>query len=118
MRLKTSGIYKITNNLNGKVYVGQSKNVWHREIEHFTALRRGHHENKLMQRDWNKDNHGFRFDVIEFTDVDKLNEREKYWIDKLGTLEPNGYNQGWVPYKRKETKKKWKRKMVGYRRTR
>jgi predicted GIY-YIG superfamily endonuclease len=29
-----SGIYKITNQLNGKVYIGQSQNVYHREREH------------------------------------------------------------------------------------
>lgn len=46
-----SGIYKITNQLNGKVYVGQSQNVYEREAEHFTALRHKKHPNKDMQRD-------------------------------------------------------------------
>ena len=88
-----AGIYKITNQLTGKVYVGQSQNVYEREIEHFTALRRGHHPNKTMQRDWNKNNRGFRFDIIEFVPLSQLNEREKYWIDKLDSMEPKGYNQ-------------------------
>lgn len=112
-----SGIYKITNTKNNKVYVGQSQNVYERESEHFLALRRGRHPNKLMQKDWNKDNHGFRFDVIEFVPLKDLNEREKYWIDKLGTMEPHGYNQDWVPYKRKEQKKP-AYKQKHYRRTR
>ena len=60
-----SGIYKITNQLNGKIYVGQSKNVYARKVEHFAALRRNKHPNQLMQKDWNKSNRGFRFDVIE-----------------------------------------------------
>lgn len=46
-----SGIYKITNLLNNRVYVGQSQNVYARRIEHFTALRRGVHPNKPMQTD-------------------------------------------------------------------
>ena len=46
-----SGIYKITNLLNGKVYVGQSQNVFERKIQHFTALRNGNHENHEMQKD-------------------------------------------------------------------
>lgn len=46
-----AGIYKITNLITGKVYVGQSNNVYARRIEHFTALRRGTHPNKLMQKD-------------------------------------------------------------------
>lgn len=29
-----SGIYKITNLINGKIYIGQSKNIQHRWIEH------------------------------------------------------------------------------------
>ena len=99
-----SGIYKITNQLNGKCYVGQSKNVYEREVEHFTALRRKRHPNKQMQKDWNKSNRGFRFDVIEWCGLNDLNEREKYWIEKLNTIE-EGYNQGWVPYKRKQPKK-------------
>ena len=105
-----AGIYKITNQKTGHIYVGQSKNVYHREIEHFTALRRGHHENKLMQQEWNKDNHGFRFDVIEFCGLKDLNDREKYWIDQLNTMTPNGFNLDWVPYKRKVVKLKYRQK--------
>ena len=46
-----SGIYKITNMLNGRIYVGQSKNMFKRREQHFAALRKGIHENKLMQDD-------------------------------------------------------------------
>ena len=99
-----SGIYKITNQLNGKIYVGQSQNVYEREAEHFTALRRKKHPNKEMQRDWNKNNRGFLLDVIEFCPLCSLNDREKYWIEELNTIE-KGYNQGWVPYKRKKPQK-------------
>ena len=115
MTRPVSGIYKITNNINGKIYIGQSQNVYERRVEHFTALRRGWHPNKEMQKDWNKNSNGFRFDVIELLPLKELNEREKYWIDTLGTMEPRGYNQTWVPYKRKEKKKR--RKVIGYRKT-
>lgn len=116
MTRSLAGIYKITNNITGKVYVGQSQNVYEREIEHFSALRRGKHPNKQMQHDWNINHRGFRFDVIEFVPLKDLNEREKYWIDKLNTMEPHGYNQDWVPYKRKTKKPAYKQKH--YRRTR
>jgi len=99
-----SGIYKITNQINGKIYIGQSKNVYERKAEHFTALRRGKHPNKVMQRDWNKNNRGFRFDVIEWCSLDQLNSKEEYWIKEYNSIE-KGYNQGWVPYKRKQLKK-------------
>lgn len=116
MTRSLAGIYKITNLLTGKIYVGQSQNVYERKIEHFTALRCGYHPNHLMQKEWNKDNHGFRFDVIEYCALSQLNEREKYWIDKLDTMSPHGYNLDWVPYKRK--KKEIKRKQKHYRKTR
>lgn len=102
MTLPLSGIYKITNLTNGKIYVGQSQNVYARRKQHFTALRQGTHGNKQMQEDWNINNRGFRWDIIELCPITKLNEREKYWIDKLNTI-ARGYNAGWVPYKRKRT---------------
>ncbi len=114
MTRPVSGIYKITNEINGKIYIGQSKNVYERRAEHFVALRRNRHPNKEMQNDWNKNNRGFRFDIVEFCFLKDLNEREHYWIEKLGTIE-NGYNKGWVPYKRKE--KEQRRKIIGYRRS-
>ena len=116
MTLPQSGIYKITNVRSGKIYVGQSQNVWQRRKQHWTALRDGRHENKLMQAEWNKcDGRSFRFDVIEFCALEKLNEREKYWIDKLNTID-EGFNLGWVPFSRRVSKSKPRpRKIVGYR---
>lgn len=103
MTLPLSGIYKITNLKNGKVYVGQSKNIYSRRKQHFTELFHGKHPNKAMQKDFKTDWRYFRWDSIERCPLDKLNEREKYWIDKLNTIE-KGYNKDWVPYKRKEGK--------------
>ena len=34
----------------------------------------------------------FIFEIIEECDYEILDEREKYWIQTLNTLEPNGYN--------------------------
>ena len=34
----------------------------------------------------------FSFNVIEECDCDVLDDRERYWISKLNTLEPHGYN--------------------------
>lgn len=95
------GIYKITNLKNGKLYIGQSENIFIRRKQHFSALNYGHHTNKEMQADYTKQKgRGFRWDVLEYCDIKHLNEREKYWIDFYDTIE-KGYNKGWVPFKRK-----------------
>ena len=47
--LKVSGIYKITNLINGKFYVGSSSNVRHRLYEHLSKLRRQIHSNQHLQ---------------------------------------------------------------------
>lgn len=101
MTRRPVGIYKITNNKNGKVYIGQSQNMYERWHQHHAALKSGHHPNKEMQKDWKKNSRGFRWDVIEYCSLEKLNEREKYWIEQYNSIEC-GYNQGWVPFKRKK----------------
>ena len=113
MTRQPSGIYKITNNANGKVYIGQSQNIFMRRRQHFMELSSGRHPNKNMQNDWNKNNKYFRWDVLEYCSISELNDREKYWIDKYNALE-KGYNIDWVPYKRK-IKKITNRKKIGYR---
>ena len=101
MTIPASGIYKITNIYSGKVYVGQSKNIFKRRMQHFSELERGTHKNAALQADWNKSGgKGFRWEVIEYCSIEKLNEREQYWITTLNTFAPHGYNQGWEPYKR------------------
>lgn len=92
-----TGIYKITNLCNGKMYVGQSSDIQHRWIMHKSELRCNHHGNKYLQNAWNKygeDN--FSFDVIEECPYDDLDEREEYWIRELNTYvnyeNSNGYN--------------------------
>lgn len=87
-------IYTITNTLNGKQYVGQTNNPKRRWAEHRATGNTGHFSGKshlyyAMQK------YGinvFQFEVIEETSLDLIHEREIYWIDKLNTLVPNGYN--------------------------
>jgi|APSaa5957512622_1039677.scaffolds.fasta_scaffold69422_2 group I intron endonuclease len=79
---RESGVYKITNNVNGKFYIGSSNNVYRRFNSHLSSLRSNSHSNEILQRSWNKygeDN--FSFAILEVCD-NRL-EREQFFIDDL-----------------------------------
>lgn len=90
-----SGIYKIENSGNGKVYIGQSKNLSNRQYTHFRALEKGIHHNKHLQRSFDRFGaDAFTFTVIERCAVEELNERERFWIQAYDAMNPaKGYNQ-------------------------
>jgi len=91
---KHSGIYKITNSDNGKVYIGQSVNVFKRVNIHRTNLRRGVHGNNHLQLSWNKyGEDSFQFEIVEFCEEELLNSKECSWIAFYNSADKhNGYN--------------------------
>lgn len=92
--MERSGIYLIICRKTNKVYIGQSVHLSTRIDQHFAALKRGHHTNKAMQRDYKKYSSSFDWQVLEIVPIDKLGEREKYWIDHYHALNKNyGYNK-------------------------
>lgn len=63
---KIKGIYKIINKINGKYYVGSSKDINERWHSHKYFLNKNCHKNDFLQNAWNK--HGeenFEFVIIE-----------------------------------------------------
>jgi hypothetical protein len=87
-----TGIYKITSD-SGRVYVGQAVDVADRWRQH---IKRGLGaepvtQNKLYPAMRALGPEKFRFELIEDCPRDQLNERERYWIDFLGSKE-FGYN--------------------------
>jgi len=90
-----SGIYKITNTINGKFYIGSSINLRQRFNEHIGMLVKNEHPNFILQRSWNK--HGqnkFTFEIIEECAHDQkiCFEREQYYLDLLKPYLEVGYN--------------------------
>lgn len=80
------GVYKITNTVNGKVYIGSTtigfKNRW---ATHRNELRNRRHCNKHLQRAWNKyGENAFSFEVLE-TATSKADARQKElsWIARF-----------------------------------
>lgn len=117
MTLPPSGIYMIKNIANGKVYIGQSQNVYERRKQHFYELDKGVHPNEHLQKDYKKYGRlAFTWSFVEQCSLAQLNDKEKSWIEKNNSMWPKGYNLEWKPYKRKT--KQMKRKVKGYHRTR
>ena len=94
--LYKSGIYKITNKLNGRIYIGSSKLFKVRWRQHSKALRNNKHSNKFLQRDFNKcGEEVFVFEIIEGTDGKTKEERlliEEIYINKYFDSGKECYN--------------------------
>lgn len=80
-------IYVITNTINNKQYVGQSLNSQKRFYQHCKES-----SDTLISRAIKKYGaENFTLEVLE-EQIPNYNEREIYWIQKLNTQKPNGYN--------------------------
>ena len=84
-------IYKITNLINGKVYIGATTmSLRQRMQSHFYTSRREDYPICQVIRKYGEDN--FKFQVIEIEpNKEIMHEREKYYI-KLYDSMNNGYN--------------------------
>lgn len=83
-------IYKITNMINNKIYIGQSVDPNHRFISHCSRANNDSDNSPIHTaiKKYGKEN--FVLDIIEWTE--DYNNRERYWIQKLNSLSPFGYN--------------------------
>lgn len=82
-------IYKITCLVNGKSYVGQTRQKLNRRISgHKTCKVKRGIDAAIDLYKWEN----FTVEVLEECPVELLNEREIFWIAKLNTKVPNGYN--------------------------
>ncbi len=87
--LDISGIYKITNKINGKYYIGKSNNIKRRWKAH-----RYPSDDMPIHRAIKKyGNQNFEIEVIEQCAQELLEEREIYWIKQFdGYNDKNCYN--------------------------
>lgn len=82
------GIYKITNQINGKSYIGKSIHIQQRWREHL------YNNSKCSLLKYALQKYGinnFKFEVIEECSQEELTEREIYWIQYYNTFN-DGYN--------------------------
>ena len=98
-----TGIYRIMNTMNGKVFIGSSRNIPGKFNSHKFQLKYNVHRNEALQKDW--DTFGpaaFSFDIVELLQTSELTTQdlretlavlEEKWLDKLRPYDDAGYNK-------------------------
>ena len=87
-------IYQITNNINGKIYVGKTtkNNIQERWKEHLKDYKKPRCEKRPLYDAMNKYGpENFSIKELEECSLEELNDKEIYWIEKLGSFK-YGYN--------------------------
>lgn len=89
-------IYKITNKINGKCYIGQTKRII---TKRFNEHKRSSKDTKRKEYDYplyrafrKYGVENFFIEEIEKCDLNKIDKREDYWINYYDSIH-NGYNQ-------------------------
>lgn len=83
-------IYKITNLINGKVYIGQSIHPERRWIEHKQRARHGKEKSAIHLAIEKYGEENFSFEILKWSE--NYNKEEIDMIKKYNSLIPNGYN--------------------------
>lgn len=82
--LRNRGIYKITNLINNKIYIGSTKISFRKRYgTHIYDLNTNTHCNEYLQNSYIKyGSCNFQFEIIEIiNDIVTITEREQYWLD-------------------------------------
>ncbi len=84
-----SGIYKFTNLVNNKIYIGQAVDLFQRWCSHKGCYDDCYIHRAIKKHGWNN----FRFEVLETCEKDKLIEREQHYLDFYKSYDRKiGYN--------------------------
>lgn len=91
--IKIAYIYKLTNKINGKIYVGKTMlTPEERFLQHCRDARKRKCEKRPLYLAMNKyGTENFELTIIEECSDNIVNEREVYWIEKYQSFK-NGYN--------------------------
>ncbi len=80
-------IYKLTNLKNGKIYVGQTIQ-FEKRMNHHRHSKQPGVDAAIKKYGWEN----FSVEILEECSEEMLDEREIFWIAKLNSMFPNGYN--------------------------
>lgn len=93
-----SYVYKLTNKINGKVYVGKANNPAERLTRHFSTAKTGYdrsHKYQYIHKAIAKyGKESFIFEIVDVCESEEMAyEREQYWITQLkSNVDGCGYN--------------------------
>ena len=86
------GVYKITNKLNDKCYIGISVDIESRWKDHKKLYNWKREPNKVLYQAFVKYGlENFTFEILEECQIVELGEKEKYYIEKYNSYK-DGYN--------------------------
>jgi hypothetical protein len=77
------GVYKVNNLVTGEFYIGSSKTIYARMLQHFNPTFNGASNKNLKAAMKQYGHQWFSFEIIEKCDEKDLKVREQFWIDKL-----------------------------------
>lgn len=81
---KISGIYKITNQINGHSYIGSAKHIYGRWSVHKSQLSKQKHHSPYLQHAVEKYGlENFKLEIVEECLITLLLEREQFYLDTL-----------------------------------
>lgn len=84
-------IYIIKNNINNKVYIGQSVDPKKRFISHISRATTNADHSAIHDAINKYGKEHFWYEILE-ENIENYNEKEKYWIKYYNSITPYGYN--------------------------
>ena len=103
-----SGVYKITNTITGDFYIGSSKNVKSRWRSHKVPSTWERFPNNPLYLNMKK--YGidkFEFEILEEVEIDRLKEKEQWFIETLKPAYNSNRANGWDADRYKEYQKEY-----------
>ena len=86
-------IYKSTNKITEKIYIGQTTHTLDKRIKNHIKESKIESNRPFMTSIKNYGIGNFVFEIIDSADnLNELNDKEIYWIDFYNSVSPNGYN--------------------------
>lgn len=87
------GVYKITNTITNKYYIGYAKDIYKRFDEHCNTLKNGKHQNIILQRSYNKYTlNSFTFEILHtYDNIEDAKNKELEYLENLD-IRPLLYN--------------------------